>query len=107
MAREHGHGLSEHGRSHSEQGRSHSQGRSQRRLGCPSAPPPNARAPACVRLQVLVGIVLLATVFAAGIAVGARRRSAASGLLASEAAGSWSPVAVKLSAEGDYDRFGR
>ena len=29
------------------------------------------------------------------------------GLLASEAAGSWSPVAVKLSAEGDYDRFGR
>jgi len=57
--------------------------------------------------MVLVGIVLLATVFAAGIAVGARRRSATSGLLASEAAGSWSPVAVKLSAEGDYDRFGR
>ena len=94
MAREHGHGHSE-------------QGHSQRGLGCPSALPPNARDPACVRLQVLVGIVLLATVFAAGIAVGARRRSAASGLLASEAAGSWSPVAVKLSAEGDYDRFGR
>jgi len=56
--------------------------------GCPNAPPPNALDPACVRVQVLVG-------------------SATSGLLASEAAGSWSPVAVKLSAEGDYDRFGR
>ena len=75
--------------------------------GCPNAPPPNALDSACVRVQVLVGIVLLATVFAAGIAVGARRRSATSGLLASEAAGSWSPVPAKLSAEGDYDRFGR
>ena len=94
MAREHGHGQSE-------------QAHSQHGLGCPSVPPPDALDPACVRLQVLLGIVLLATVFAAGIAVGARRRSATSGLLASEAAGSWSPVAVKLSAEGDYDRFGR
>ena len=58
-------------------------------------------------MQVLLGVGLLATVFAAGIVVGARRHGATSGLMASEAAGSWAPVAVKLSAEGDYDRFGR
>ena len=57
--------------------------------------------------MVLVGVGLVATVFAAGIAVGARRGGATSGLLANEAAGSWAPVAVKLSAEGDYDRFAK
>jgi hypothetical protein len=57
--------------------------------------------------MVLLGVGLLATVFAAGIVVGARRHGATSGLMASEAAGSWAPVAVRLSAEGDYDRFGR
>merc|ERR1740139_754224 len=57
--------------------------------------------------MVLVGVGLVATVFAAGIAVGARRGGATSALLANEAAGSWAPVAVKLSAEGDYDRFGK